>query len=470
MPNGIVCRPSEQLQTYRQRLLRSSALPITHLLSVADVDEAVVAEGCSFRERVFTPLLTIWVFLGQVLDPDHSCRQAVLRLVGWLAAHGRAACSSNTGAYCQARARLPEGVLARLTRSSGRKLENRSPRDWHWHGQRVRVGDGTTTSMPDTADNQRAYPQTRAQKPGVGFPLMRVVVIFSLSVGTVLEAAFNPYRGKETGETAMLRALLGSLEPGDLLLGDRYFANYWLIALALQLGIDVVFRQHQLRKVDFRTGQRLGKDDHRITWSKPQRPRWMTPAAYDAVPETLTLRELRLRIPKGKNRTQQIVVVSTLLDAGRYAKGELEALYRLRWQAELNLRSLKMTMQMDILRCKKPDRVRKEIWAHLLVYNLIRTAMAQAAQGHACKPWQLSFKGTQQALSAFGGFWPSQQALDPDAYYGELLDAIAEHRVGNRPDRWEPRAKKRRPKNYRLLNEPRHQAKASLASGSGRWQ
>src|SRR5262249_12389582 len=211
-----------------------------------------------------------------------------------------------------------------------------------------------------------------------------------------------------TGETAMLRVLLGSLEPGDLLLGDRYFANYWLIALALQLGIDVVFRQHQLRKVDFRTGQRLGKDDHRITWSKPQRPRWMTPAAYDAVPETLTLRELRLRIPKGKNRTQQIVVVSTLLDAGRYAKGELEALYRLRWQAELNLRSLKTTMQMDILRCKKPDRVRKEIWAHLLVYNLIRTAMAQAAQGHACKPWQLSFKGTQQAFSAFGGFWPSQ--------------------------------------------------------------
>jgi hypothetical protein len=444
-------------------------LPITKLLSVADVDEAVAAEGCSFRERVFTPLLTIWVFLGQVLDPDHSCRQAVLRLVGWLAAHGRAGCSSNTGAYCKARARLPEGVLARLTRSSARKVENHSPRDWHWHGKRVRVADGTTASMPDTGANQREYPQIRAQKPGVGFPLMRIAVIFSLSVGTVLEAAFNPYRGKETGETAMLRTLLASLEPGDLLLGDRCFANYWLIALAIQSGIDVVFRQHQLRKVDFRTGQRLGKDDHLITWSKPQRPQWMTEAVYRALPETLTLRELRLRIPKGKNRTREIVVVSSLRDAGRYAKGELQALYRLRWQAELNLRSLKTTMQMDILRCKAPDRVRKEIWAHFLVYNLLRTAMAQAAQDHACKPWQLSFKGTQQALSAFGGFWPSGQVLDPDAYYDDFLDAIVEHRVGNRPDRWEPRAKKRRPKNYRLLNEPRDQAKARLASGSGRW-
>src|SRR5207302_7427152 len=230
---------------------------------------------------------------------------------------------SNTGAYCKARARLPEGVLARLTRSKARRLENNSPRDWRWHGKRVRTADGTSASMPDTGANQRAYPQIRAQKPGVGFPLMRIVVIFSLSVGTVLEAAFNPYRGKETGETAMLRTLLGSLEPGDLLLGDRCFVNYWLIALAMQSGIDVVFRQHQLRKVDFRKGQRLGKDDHLITWTKPQRPGWMTQAVYDTLPATLTLRELRLRIPKGKNRTRAIVVVSTLLDAGRYAKGEL---------------------------------------------------------------------------------------------------------------------------------------------------
>lgn len=469
MPNRNVRRPARQVQVYRQRLQRSSASPITNLLSAAEVDEAVTAEGYSFRERVFSPLLTIWVFLGQVLDPDHSCRQALLRLVGWFAALGRAGISSNTGAYCRARSRLPEGVLARLTRAKGRQVENRSPHDWHWHGKRVRVGDGTTASMPDTAANQRAYPQIRAQKPGVGFPLMRLVVIFSLSVGTVLEAAFNPYRGKETGETAMLRMLLSALQPGDLLLGDRGFANYWLIAQGLQAGIDVVLRQHQRRKVDFRTGKRLGPDDHVITWTKPPRPQWMSEGVYTALPQTLTLRELRLRIPKGRNRTQTIVIVTTLLDSGRYAKGELQALYRLRWQAELNLRSLKTTMQMDVLRCKKPDGVRKEIWAHLLVYNLIRSALAQAAEAHTCQPWQLSFKGALQTLNAFGGFWPSGQPVDAEAYYAAFLQAIAEHPVGHRPDRWEPRAKKRRPKNYRLLNEPRAQAKARLASGSGRW-
>jgi hypothetical protein len=468
MAYRIARRPSGQVQSYRRQLQGSSQFLITNLLPIADVEEAVAAEGCSFRERVFTPLLTIWVFLGQVVDPDHSCRQALLRLVGWLAAHGRACCSSNTSAYCKARARLPEGVLARLTRSSARKLENHSPSDWRWHGKHVRVADGSTASMPDTADNQRVYPQSRAQKPGVGFPIVRLVVIFSLSVGTVLDAAFNPYRGKETGETGMLRTLLYSLQRGDLLLGDRYFANYWLIALAMLLGIDIVFRQHQRRKVDFRTGRRLGKDDHLVTWTKPQRPAWMSKAMHAALPETLTLREVRLRIPKGKKRTKEIDVVSTLLDAGHYAKGELQALYRLRWQAELNLRSLKTTMQMDVLRCKAPDRVRKEIWAHFLVYNLIRTAMAHAAQAHARKPWQLSFKGTQQALSAFGGFWPSGEALDPDAYYRDFLYAITEHRVGDRPDRSEPRAKKRRPKCYPLLNEPRSKAKARLAQGGGR--
>lgn len=460
-------RLSGQVQAYRRRLQNSSQFPITHLLPVAEVDAAVAAEGCSFRERIFTPVITLWIFLGQVLDQDHSCRQAVLRFVAWLSALRQRYCSSETGAYCKARQRLPEGVLARLTRCLGSRLEEHSPREWHWFGRRVRIVDGTTVSMPDTAANQKAYPQSRKQKPGLGFPIMRLVVIFSLSVGSVLEAAFNPYQGKETGETAMLRRLMYILRPGDLLLGDRYFANYWIIALATRLHLDVVFRQHQLRKVDFRKGRRLGKDDHLITWEKPQRPKWMSRAFYDSLPASLTLREVRLRIPKGKNRTTEIVVVSTLLDAGRYRKGELEALYHRRWHAELFLRALKTTLQMDVLRCKTPQMVRKEIWAHFLIYNLIRTAMAQASETHQCQPWQISFKGTLQALSAFGGFWPVGQLADPDAYYRDLLYAIAEHRVGDRPDRVEPRAKKRRPKPHPLLNEPRPQARARLRTRAG---
>jgi hypothetical protein len=156
------------------------------------------------------------------------------------------------------------------------------------------------------------------------------------------------------------------------------------------------------------------------------------------------------------------------LDAGRYAKGELETLYLRRWQAELFLRSLKTTLQMDVLRCKTPPMVRKELWAHFLIYNLIRTAMAQASETYHCQPWQISFKGAVQALSAFGGFWPSGQLTDPDAYYRSMLYAIAEHRVGHRPDRMEPRAKKRRPKPHRLLTEPRDQARARLRTGAER--
>jgi hypothetical protein len=458
-------RPARQVPVYRQRLAAAACFPITTLLSVADVDEAVAAEGYSFRERIFTPVLTIWIFLGQVLDPDHSCRQAVLRFVAWLSAHGRRPCSSETGAYCRARQRLPEGVLRRLVRTKGNQLAQQSPQHWRWFGHDVVLGDGTTVSGPDTGPNQKAYPQPRTQQPGLGFPILRLVVLFSLSVGTVLDAAFNPYLGKETGETGLLRSLLPSLKRGTVLLGDRSFANYWIIALALSLGLEVVLRQHQCRKVDFRRGRRLGKNDHCITWTKPKRPAWMSPDTYNAQPATLTLREVRVRIPKGRNRTRDLVVVTTLLDAGRYKKGEIEALYERRWQAELHLRSLKTTLQMDILRCKTPAMLRKEIWAHLLVYNLIRLAMAQAAARQACQPWQISFTGTVQALRAFGGFWPTGPLADAEATYRDLLEAIAEHRVGQRPDRREPRAKKRRPKPLPLLTEPRAQARARLRAG-----
>jgi Transposase DDE domain len=276
MASRLERRPACQVQSYRRRLAKSSQFPITNLLSAADVDKALAAEGYSFRERIFSPVITIWIFLGQVLDADHSCRQGLLRFVAWLSAHGRKPCSSQTGAYCRARQRLPEGVLRRLVQTKGGQLQEQSPRPWRWFGRDVKIADGTTVSGPDTGANQKAYPQPRAQKRGLGFPIVRLVVIFSLSVGTVLDAAFNPYLGKETGETGMLRTLMYSLKRGDVLLGDRYFANYWLIALATLLGIEVVFRQHQLRKVDFRKGRRLGKNDHQITWTKPQRPKWMS--------------------------------------------------------------------------------------------------------------------------------------------------------------------------------------------------
>ena len=239
-----------------------------------------------------------------------------------------------------------------------------------------------------------------------------------------------------------------------------------MLAKAQRLGIDVVFRQHQLRTVDFRSGRRLGKDDHVITWQKPQRPAWLDRATWALLPDTLTLREIRIRVPKGKYRTKEIVVVTTLLDASRYAKSELAALYRRRWEAELHVRALKQTLQMDILRGKSPAMVRKELWAHFLIYNLIRTLMSYAAEAHDLEPWQLSFKGTLQTLHAFGGVLCHGSVPDADAYYQAFLTAVAGHHVGNRPDRYEPRKLKRRPKPHKMLTRPRQEEKALFGPGS----
>jgi len=220
----------------------------------------------------------LWVFLTQALDPDHSCRQAVARLLAFLVGRGLPACSPDTSGYCKARGRLPEGVLARLTRDTGREaLEQASPA-WLWKGHRVKVADGTTVSMPDTPDNQKEFPQAATQKAGLGFPIARLVVVFSLAVGTVLDAALGRYQGKQTGEPALFRLLHDELGPGDVVLADRCFCSYAEVALLVQQGVEAVLRQHQRRRTDFRLGRRLGRRDHVVAWDKPGRPDWMDEA------------------------------------------------------------------------------------------------------------------------------------------------------------------------------------------------
>ncbi len=470
MPHPNPRRRSRQSTCHAQQAQRwrhQPGLPFAHLPPAAVIEQALPPDTPSGRRRPFTAVTTLWVFLSQVLDPDHSCRQAVARFLAWLVGQGRPAGAPDTGAYGKARQRLPEGLLTRLLRQTGSDLEARSPADWRWHRRRVRLVDGPTVSMPDTPANQRALPQPRTQRPGLGFPIARLLVVFSLSVGTVREATLNPYKGKETGEATMLRALVDQLAEGDLLVGDRCYANYWLIALARKRGLDVVFRQHQRRRVDFRTGRRLGRDDHLITWAKPARPAWMDAATWAALPDTLILREIRVRVPEGKCRTRAVVVVTTLVDATHYAKAEVQALYRRRWEAEIHLRALKQTVQMDVPRCGTPAMIRKEVWAHLLIDNLRRTPLAEAAEAHDLKPWPLSFKGTLQTVNAFGGMLPAGVALDPARAYPIVLEAVASHRVGQRPDRYEPRRIKRRPKPHRLLQEPRAQARARFARQGG---
>src|SRR5579859_2139290 len=447
-----------QIETLRAQFAQAGPAAFVDVLSERRVQDALREEGATWRREVFTPVLTLWAFLTQVLGGDGSCRAAVARVLAWLAAQGRPACSAGTAAYCKARGRLPEALLPRLTRETGRALQDGAPAQWLWKGRRVQVADGTTVSMPDTPANRRDYPQNPAQKPGVGFPIARLVVVFSLACGAVLDAAVGRYQGKKTGENALLRTLTNAFEPGDVVLADRYFAGYFDVALWHARGVDVVVRQHQLRDTDFRRGNRLGPGDHVVLWDKPQRPAWMDEATYGDLPAWLIMREVRVRVKQKGFRTKSLVVATTLRQLA-ITPADLADLYRARWHAELDLRALKITLGMDVLRCQSPAMVRKELWAHLLVFNLIRTVMAQAARAHDLPPREISFTGAVQTLTAFAGLLGGTAASDREGLYGRLLAAVASHRVGDRPDRVEPRARKRRPKSYPNLNEPREQAR-----------
>jgi hypothetical protein len=340
-------------------------------------------------------------------------------------------------------------------------VDGQAPAGWRWLGRRVLDVDGSTVTMADTQANQAEYPQISGQKPGCGFPIARIVIVFSLSVGTVLEAAIGKYQGKQTGENSLFRTLYPVLCQKDVVLADRCFSGWFDIAMLKQRGVDTVVRKHQLRPTDFRKGTRLGRDDHLVCYGKPQRPDWMNPQQYDALPANLTLREVRVRVPQRGFRTQTLVVVTTLLDPQTYPAEEIARLYRRRWQAELDLRSLKIVMQMDHLRCKTPHRVRNEFSMHLVAYNLIRRVLAVAAFTAKVEPWTISFKG---ALQTINQFLPMLCAPVPTRQWcNALLAAIATHGVGNRPDRCEPRVRKRRPKQYPLMNKPRKEYRRHAA-------
>jgi hypothetical protein len=318
--------------------------------------------------------------------------------------------------------------------------------------------------MPDSPANQKAYPQSRTQKAGVGFPIARLVVLFSLAVGTVLDAALGRYQGKHSGETVLWHSLQDNLEPGDLLLADRYYGSFWELALARQHGADMVCRLHQRRRADFRTGLRLGHDDHVVPWSKPSRPEWLDEATYASLPATLSVRQVRVWVAVAGFRTHLLVVATTLGDATAFGREDVAVLYRMRWYAELDLRALKQTMQMDILRCQSPEMVQKEVWAHLLAYNLLRGQMAKAAAEGGLLPLQVSFKGALQVVRALASVLWTAEVEEIAEIMGRLRAAMRNHRVGQRANRYEPRARKRRSKHYPLLNESRQDARSRLGA------
>ena len=409
------------------------------------------------RKRLYPPTVTLSMFMRQALQADGSCQKAVNGWAAQRAADGLSPCSVRTGGYCRARQRLPLEMVSALARQTGCLLSQKARASWLWRGRAVKLVDGTALSMPDTPQNQAVYPQPSSQASGVGFALARLVMVICLATGAALDAAIGPHRGKGTGELGLVRRLLAGFCPGDVMLADALYCNYFLIATLMAAGVDVLFEQNGARITDFRRGQSLGTRDHIVRWPKPAaRPEWMTPEQYAHAPDEITLREVKVG---------HQVLLTTLLDHRRVSKDDLSQLYARRWNVELDLRNLKTTTGMDILSCQTPQMNEKQLWVHLLAYNVIRLLMAQAACNASVDPRSLSFKHTVQLWMEWGS-----RGLSATKDGGLLFTLIAQCRVGHRPGRIEPRMRKRRPKPYPWLKVPRAQARRQVQKHGHDWE
>jgi hypothetical protein len=444
------------LKAVRARFARNTGLPFAQVLTEAMILDVLNDHGVRYRDRVFSPVTTVWGFLSQVLSEDHSCRDAVSRIIAHRAASGIRVCSPNTASYCNARRRMQTDVLRTLAKRTAEELQSSVAEEWKWNGRTVLIADGSHVSMPDTPQNQALYPQPPTQKPGIGFPPARITVLLSLATGACHDLAIAPYKGKGTGETTLLRRMYDALKPGDVILADALFGNYFLVSDLRDRGIDLVARVKYPRAGSLTKRRR--PDGAIRAWQRPQKPRGMTGEQYRTYPKTLLMREVAVDAREKNNRAKQFKVVTTILDAA-IDGGQIGSLYERRWSGELDLRSIKSTMQMDILRCKTPDMVEKEIWTHLLAYNLLRTVMAVAASENDIVPCQVSFKGAKQIVTAFAPKIESARPRNRAPLIEAMLTAVAYHRVCNRPGRWEPRAKKSRGKPKNPLTQPRAIAK-----------
>ncbi len=440
-------------------------LPPAFFQEHADRHRVAFGQG---DHATFNAPVTLWAWLTQVLAAAKSCTAASARVLVLCCSLGRPLPSANNGAYCKARAKLPEPFLRDLATDLGRRLEGQALDDWTWHGRPVRIVDGSIVRLPDSDANLQEYPQQRSQKRGTSYACMRLVVLLAFATGALLDAACGPYRGKQTGEISLLHSLLRGLRPGEVVVGDRYYGSYGLLALLASRHVDGCFRLPVGREAEFGRGQALGADDYLHTWHKPEcRPKWLDRETWQALPDTLVVRLVRFRVAQRGFRSQQVYVVTTLRDAAAYPAAGLAQLYRERWHAELDIRSIKQGLGAKLLRCQSPDRVRAELWAHLLGYNLVRCVLAQAACEAGVKPRQLSFQGGVQLLDAFRWLLSSSAAatgeVSPEAA-AALHAALAVHRVGNRPDRYEPREIKHRQRKYPELKQGRRQRREELAA------
>jgi hypothetical protein len=444
-----------------KKQMQSPALAL-ELVNPADVEIACAAAGHRWRECFWTPFVTVLTFLRQVLHGNCSCRQAVALTLATLAETASAVTeeeeedqmSGEPSAYSQARQKLPQAVMETMNRRLVGRVQKQASAAQHWYGREVVIVDGSSVSAPDTLELQKAFPQPSGQKPGCGFPVLRLLAIFCWASGSLLDWAADSLH---VGELALLRRLLHRLAPGTVVLGDTYYGSYYDLVLLQRHGLDGVYHWHQRRPTDLRRGTRLGRGDHWVTWTKPCiLPRGISPKEWSCVPETLTVRHVQVVIDTPGFRSRTLDLVTTLMDPQTFPVAVLADLYRDRWLVELNLRSLKTTLRMEVLKGQSVEMIRKELLAYQLAYNLIRWLMWQAAQIHGVDVRRLSFAGTQQrVLAALPYLALCRTGAKCRRMTTLLLARIAADIVPDRPNRLEPRAVKRRPKNYRRLTKPR---------------
>jgi hypothetical protein len=437
------------------------SLPFGNILSAGLVREWFADNDALFgsgENNVWNTGLTLWSFISQVLGDgkQRSCNAAVTHAIRYRLEHGLEPPGAHSGDYCRVRQKLNAAVVKQFACHIAQKMSHASPDHWFWLGKRVKLVDGFTFTMPDTPDNQRVFPQSHSQDPGLGFPIARTCVVLSLAHACIEAIAVGPYAGKNTGESALLRQVLDCFKPGEVLLADRYFCSFFMLAILKSRGIDVCMQLHQRRDVDESKVTWMGPNEYIDVWHRPQKAKWMSQDLYDSIPQQMPIRIVMLEAIES-GRVESLDVATTLLDPKAFPALEIARLYGCRWNVELDIRGIKQSLNLDHVRCKSPDMVHRELWTTLLAYNLVRWVCAQAAMVHDKLPRQMSFTIACNVLL-------SQWLMPPDKSIRQTLGQhnlfqIACNEVADRPGRIEPRVVKRRPKEYPLMTKPRNQYK-----------
>ncbi len=444
--------------------LQEKGLPFSAVLDADFIRQIFQDENGLFgQDDIFSTEIVLWAFLAQTLrdGKGSSCSAAVADIATYMVQEGQKPPSGDTGDYCRARAKLSLPALQRLVRESSGQLEEAAEKPWLFKGLHAKLVDGFTFTMPDTPENQEAYPQLKNLPGDVGFPFARACAVLSLATGCACDIAIGPYAGKETGETALLRTMLDTFNPNEVVIFDRYYCSYMMLALLHLRGVHVCTRLHQLRISDFRKGCRLGPNDYLVTWTRPQRPKWMTPEQYKQIPETMELREIRFN-ENELGHHEAFTVITTLTDSNKYSREEIAELYGCRWNVEEDIFDFKQTLNLDHVRCKTPEMVLRELWATLLAYNMVRKVIVTSASLHEKQPRRLNFTLTCQKILSAWMLLATDACRDAQAMHTDILETIARMEIPKRPGRKEPRVIKRCTVRYPLMKRPRKQLRAEL--------